>query len=339
MSIRSFIILLYTAAGLLIAAVSAFATFVIIDTPIGMKMLGEIVVTVVAVLPVVIVISYLFGRYLIRLFEDIQGRLSSIRSDGFECHTHKAFLNEIESIHCDIDILEERISSLLDASRQQNETLRKLLISLAHDIKTPLTVIKGYVEEMEDGLIAPDHYEEVYAKIEKELDFLDEMGVDILTFIGSMQDKPERSVVKLKNFIDEAVIPLLPDSQKMRYINTVDEDLQISFNRVDLKKLLFNLLNNALKYATSNMVRIYNREHTICFENEAAPIPEPLHEKIFEPFVTVEESKNRRLSGFGLGLSIVRNLASRNGYSCSLLQSDIKKTVFALRPLHREEIE
>jgi two-component system sensor histidine kinase SaeS len=339
MSIRSFIILLYTAAGLLIAAISAFATFVIIDTPIGMKMLGEIVVTVVAVLPVVIVISYLFGRYLITLFEDIQGRLSSIRSDGFKRHTHKAFLNEIESIHCDIDILEERISSLLDESRRQNETLRKLLISLAHDIKTPLTVIKGYVEEMEDGLIAPDHYEEVYSKIEKELDFLDEMGVDILTFIGSMQDKPERSVVKLKNFIDEEVIPLLPESKEMLYINTVDEDLQVSFNRVDIKKLLFNLLTNALKYSTTKVVRIYNREDTVCFENEAEPIPEPLHEKIFEPFVSVEASKNRRLSGFGLGLSIVRNLASRNGYSCALLQSDLKKTVFILKPLHREEIE
>ncbi|MDD3591777.1 MAG: HAMP domain-containing sensor histidine kinase [Sulfurovum sp.] len=338
MSIRTFIILLYTAAGLLIAAISVFATFVIIDTPIGMKMLSEIVVTVVAVLPVVIVISYLFGRYLITLFEDIQGRLSSIRSDGFKCHTPKAFLNEIESIHCDIDILEERINSLLDESRRQNETLRKLLISLAHDIKTPLTVIKGYVEEMEDGLVSPDHYEEVYIKIGKELDFLDEIGVDILTFIGSTEGESERSVLKLKNFIDEEVIPLLPESKGMFYINTVDEEMKINFNRVDLKKLLFNLLNNALKYATSNMVRIYNREDTICFENEAAPIPEALHEKIFEPFVTVEESKNRRLSGFGLGLSIVRNLASRNRYSCTLLQSDIKKTVFALKPVYREEI-
>ena len=84
MKIKTFIILIYTLAGLLIAGLSAFMTFVIIGTSIGTKMLIQIAFAIVLVLPIIIVISCFLGKYLSLKFDFIKKRLSLIKDENFK---------------------------------------------------------------------------------------------------------------------------------------------------------------------------------------------------------------------------------------------------------------
>ena len=83
-------------------------------------------------------------------------------------------------------------------------------------------------------------------------------------------------------------------------------------NTIDLKKVLVNLLQDAIKYAHSEEIKIYSLNGTIVVEDSGIGIDPAHHSKIFEPFYTVDSSKNREHNGFGLGLAITKNLCQRN---------------------------
>jgi two-component system, OmpR family, sensor histidine kinase SaeS len=319
MSIRSFLIVLYAAAGLLIAAITAFATFVIIDTPIGMKMFSKIVLNVLAVLPFVMLISYFLGRYFTSIFSSVQTRLASVQSETFTPHTKPEFLHEINAVHHDIDHLSQRLEELIGTLQSQNQTLNNMLVTLSHDIKTPLAIMRGHIEELEDGMVPLKQLQNVYAKVQKEIDFLDEITIAMLTFLDSSTQPKQSEALKVHNFIASEVLSLLPQSNKS-YHNEIPQDFTMRFYPTDLKQILLNLLENAQKYAISDEIRLFEHAGALCIEHKAHPIADALHEKIFEPFFTLSSSKNRKESGFGLGLSIVRNLARRNGYECRVSQ-------------------
>ncbi|HHD74659.1 MAG TPA: ATP-binding protein, partial [Nitratifractor sp.] len=118
--------------------------------------------------------------------------------------------------------------------------------------------------------------------------------------------------------------------------NNVDKYLTLDFNCTDFKMISMNILMNASKYTNSGTIKVYNKGNKIFFENSGKEIDLLQKDSIFEPFFTIDKSKNRKKSGFGLGLSIVQNLSKNNGYTCSLLNSDKQKTTFVLEPLSEE---
>jgi signal transduction histidine kinase len=132
------------------------------------------------------------------------------------------------------------------------------------------------------------------------------------------------------------IFPLLPSKTDIKYINEIDKEFLIEFNKTDLKKVVLNLLNNGIKYTDKGYIKIYNENYIVVFENSGKKIDEEFKEKIFEPFFTISQSKNRKASGFGLGLSIVKNLCQNNGYTCTLHSSDIMRTRFYLRKINKE---
>jgi two-component system sensor histidine kinase SaeS len=92
-----------------------------------------------------------------------------------------------------------------------------------------------------------------------------------------------------------------------------------------------NILSNAIIHTETGYVKIYNDKQTMFFENTGEEIKNEYKTKIFEPFFTIDKSKNRKTVGFGLGLSIVRNLSTNNNYEVALYSSNKHKTTFYLK--------
>lgn len=331
MKIKFFIILIYTIAGLVISAITAFMTFMIIDTPIGMKMFLQIIFTIVFVLPIVMIISYFFGQYLSKKFNFIEKRLQNIKEENFKKDTSENFLKEIDDINQSINYLSSRLKNLINNLKQKNQNLSDLLISMAHDVKTPITILQGHIEEIEDGLVEKTQLPKKLEAMKKELDFLNELTIDMLDFISSMHNHKLKTNINLKTFIQNEIFPIIAKNPQLSYLNEIDENFVITFNKLDFKKISLNILNNATKFTSDGYIKVYNKSNIIVFENSGKKIDENFFEKIFEPFFTVSKSKNRKASGFGLGLSIVKNLAQNNGYVCYVNYSDDKKTQFSLK--------
>ena len=112
----------------------------------------------------------------------------------------------------------------------------------------------------------------------------------------------------------------------------VEETFTISFDRMALKNILVNLLHNATKHTEEGSITIKSFEKGIVVEDTGIGIDTKETEMIFEPFYCVDKSKNREKSGFGLGLSIAKNLAAANGYRLHLDEDYTKGCRFLLMP-------
>lgn len=331
MKIKYFLVMIYAVAGLVISTLSSFMTYIIIDKEIGYKMVMQIALTILFLTPLIGIISYFLGKYLSNKFGFIKSRLQKIKEERYTKDTNKYSIKEIEEINQDINFLSVQIERLIGDLKQKNQNLSNLLISMAHDIKTPITILNGYVEEIEDGIVSTDEMPQVLKHMKEEVKFLNELTIDILNFITSTEKDKPRQKINLYSLVQNEIFPMLPKREDLKYINEIDKDLLIEFNKIDLKKVSLNLLNNAARHTKNGYIKIYNSKDGIIFENNGEEINEEFKDKIFEPFFTISKSKNRKESGFGLGLSIVKNLCLSNGYTCTLQSSDTIKTVFLLR--------
>lgn len=334
MKIKTFIIFIYTLAGLIISALSAFMTFVIINEPIGMKMFLEIVLEVLILLPIIILISYYFGNYLSGKFSLIQERLKMIEQQDFTQKESHNVIYEISQINQSMNLLSIQMDNLIKDLKQKNQNLSNLLISMAHDVKTPITILNGYIDEIEDGIVDEKKLPFILSSMKQEVKFLNELTVDMLNFISSMQAPRKKDKINLYSLLEDEILPIIMRNNKVEFINDIDEKFVIDFNKTDLKKICINLLSNAYRHTKQGYIKVEEKNQTVCFENSGEEIKEEYKDKIFEPFFTVSKSKNRKQSGFGLGLSIVKNLSNNNGYKCYLKESDFQKTSFCLAIKH-----
>ncbi len=339
MKIKSFLIIIYTLAGFFISILSSFLTYIIIGKPIGIPMVIQIVFVVIFLTPVVGIISFILGRYLSLKFDFIKNRLEDIKNENYAKDTSQNTITEINDINDNMNFLSDQLKYLIEDLKQKNQDLSNLLISMAHDIKTPITILNGYIEEMEDGMIESQNLPQALSHMKEEIKFLDELTVDMLEFITSMDRHKTKNKIELYTLVQDEIFPVLPLKADVKYLNELKEGFSIEFNKTDLKKIILNLLNNAIKHTEIGYIKVYDKNNIIVFENSGNKIDEEFKDKIFEPFFTIDKSKNRKKSGFGLGLSIVKNLCLSNNYTCILHSSDTIKTMFYLKKVNKEMIE
>jgi len=334
MKIKAFIIILYIIAGLIISTITAVATYIIIGVPIGKAMILKIIFTILFMLPLIGLISYLLGSYLSKKFDFIKERLEDIKKENFFKDETKNTLQEINDINQSMNFLSVQMNTLIKDLKQRNQNLSTLLISMAHDIKTPITILNGYIEEIEDDMIPPNNLPKVLSHMKSEVNFLNELTIDMLEYITSMQSNKKQEIINLYGFIQNEVFSILEINHNIKYINNIDEKTTIKFNKIDLKRICINIITNAIRHTKKGYIKISNDKNTIIFGNNGEEIEEKYKNQIFEPFFTISQSKNRQTSSFGLGLSIVKNLSNNNNHDCFLHSSSKNKTVFYL-----EEIE
>ena len=332
MKIKPFLIIIYTIAGFFISILSSFLTYIIIGKPIGMPMVVQIVFVIIFLTPVIGVISFFLGRYLSQKFNFIKTRLEEIKDENYTKDNSQNKIIEIQDINNNMNFLSAQLKYLIEDLKQKNQNLSNLLISMAHDIKTPITIINGYIEEIEDGMINEDALPSTLEHMREEIKFLDELTIDMLNFITSMKEHKKTDEIRLYKFINDEVFTILEKKENIAFINSVDTSYLIKFNKTDFKKVCVNILTNALKFTNNGYIKIYTDNENILFENSGEEIKQEFKDKIFEPFFTISKSKNRKKSGFGLGLSIVTNLCQNNNYTCYLHSSDKEKTIFNLKP-------
>lgn len=319
MSIKKLLLLSYILTGFIISIFTAFMTFYIIDVPIGMKMFSKIVITITLTLPIITFLSYFLGTYFSKKFVFIKDRLINIADKDFQIYDEDERINEIDDIHKTLNLVSLELATSIKELKEKNSELTWMVRSFAHDFRTPLTIISGNIEAIEDGLVSQKNLPATLEKIKHETTYMNELLSEVLCFISSMKSSVKKEKILLREFIEKEVFVLLEPLDKGQLVNETQENDTIEFTKTDLKKILINLLSNSIKFTTKGTI-------TVCFENNILIVKDTgigvdiqECEKIFQAFYTVDTSKNRLKSGFGLGLAIAKNLAQKNDY---LLQCD-----------------
>jgi two-component system phosphate regulon sensor histidine kinase PhoR len=208
--------------------------------------------------------------------------------------------------------------------KQLENTRQEFVANVSHELRTPLSLIKGYVETLLDGAKDdPELAARFLRTIEKHTDRLTYLIEDLLTIsrLESGQIVMNLHQVGLR----EEVARVMDDLQSrageknVRLENTLPVDLLARADADRLQQVLFNLIENAIKYGrqegvvsiggklnSDNQVELWVRD-------DGPGIPEEAKERIFERFYRVDRARSRETGGTGLGLSIVKHIVQAHG--------------------------
>ncbi len=192
---------------------------------------------------------------------------------------------------------------------------RNFISNVSHELKTPLTSIKGYTETlMGEAGSMPKYREKFLGIVKHEADRLETLIADILV-IQEGDEKPRLNLsdVNITEVVD-TTIQLLDNQVKNDIVLTFDKpDTPIikSTDKSKLTQVIVNIISNALKYTNEGKVNIKLEEtdNEIIFtcSDTGIGIPKRHQDKIFERFYRVSRDRNSKVPGTGLGLSIVHS--------------------------------
>ncbi|MCD4787071.1 MAG: PAS domain-containing protein [Desulfobacterales bacterium] len=216
---------------------------------------------------------------------------------------------------------------LNDVTRLRHlENMRKEFVSnVSHEIKTPLTAIKGFVETLSQGAMEnPDEAKRFLNIIEKHVNRLVSIIEDLMHLsVIEQRDKSEgiklekghiRSVIKTAIQVCQAKA----ESKKIKVNLICHEDISTKIDTQLLEQAAVNLLDNAIKYSEEGglvQIEVITTDTEVCisFKDHGIGIPKEHLPRLFERFYRVDKARSRKLGGTGLGLAIVKHIIQTHG--------------------------
>ena len=224
--------------------------------------------------------------------------------------------------------------------QQHMEMLRReFTANVSHELKTPLTGISGYAEMIETGIAKPEDVQDFAGKIRKEaLRLLGLVGDIIrLSELDIAEKEEDAEQVDLLELAEENVERLDQIADSMGVSVTVDgEPCYVTGSRKRLDELVFNLIDNAVRYNKTDgsvAVSVKNTEANIIFavSDTGIGIPSEARDRVFERFYRVDKSRSKRDGGTGLGLAIVKRVAMLYGAEIRLESEENVGTTVSVR--------
>jgi len=182
----------------------------------------------------------------------------------------------------------------------------EMLAGVSHDLKTPLTRLKLALAMMPEDADVKSMRADI-AEMEHMLD-------DYLAFARG-EGGEDASLTDLSELVREAAAAAERAHHRAQIRIAVPDHVPVSVRRAGLRRVLANLLDNALKHGAQVAVTLNRNEHLveIAVEDDGPGIPEPQREEAFRPFHRLDEGRNLQSGGSGLGLAIARDIARAHG--------------------------
>lgn len=192
-----------------------------------------------------------------------------------------------------------------------------LILSIAHELKTPLAAIKGAAETLEEEI----GESKLLSIVKRNAERLTKIVSDLLTLQEMEGERVRKEVLNLVELVRD-VLPLLEGGAKEKGISLTlevpKEEVFINGDRGLIESALLNLIENAIKYNINGgnvkvIVQGSEKEIKVIVEDTGIGIPKEHIPYIFEKFYVVDRSRSKKLGGVGLGLSIVKEAVSLHG--------------------------
>lgn len=209
--------------------------------------------------------------------------------------------------------------------RRLERVRRDFVANVSHELKTPLTSIKGFVETLIEGAIGEPQEAMRFCKIiAKQVDRLQAIIEDLLSLSRIEQDVEQGHVAvkpgKLMDLLQSAMhsVSRQAAEKNIRIETSCDPEWSADFNAPLLEQVMVNLIDNAIKYSDPDRaVRLTvtpsESEWIIRVTDQGCGIEAAHLQRIFERFYRVDKARSRKAGGTGLGLAIVKHIVSAHG--------------------------
>ncbi|MFA6321474.1 MAG: ATP-binding protein [Candidatus Omnitrophota bacterium] len=313
-----------------------------VGTPIDSitEALNSLKLTLFILFPITVLITGIMGAFLAKMtLHPVDSMIHTIHDITVENMKMKLAIPNTKD---EIQKLAETFNDMLVRLDYAFTSQRHLFEDLSHELKTPLTILKGEFEVVLKKLRSPEEYETILKSSLEEIDRMTRL-VENLLMLASFESKrimPERKALDLCLLIESVMsnIKKVAERKNIRMGFDVKEYVEVVGDEKELRQLFLNMLDNAVKYTTDGgriniKVEKDSRSATIIIKDTGVGIPEGEIDHIFDRFYRVNSA--RKSHGFGLGLSIVKAIVDAHKGSIAVKSSPGEGTAFIITlPLH-----
>lgn len=294
-----------------------------------------IAVTISTIMIAIVFIALLIKKITkpLSLFEDFADHMRNNDFTPIEVHTK----DELESVADSLNSMGNQVMQFQRSLQEKNHQMEQLLDNVAHDLKTPVSLVQLYAHGIKDG-IDDGTFLDTILEENKQISSM----ADRLLYLSRIEKKQHHMTqINLSDMIQQLVskYSILAKENQTEIHSALEKGVVLYGSEELLQSLFSNLITNAVKYSSGKeiIINLYGQKNEIVFtiinetENDKLDI-----EKIWTPYYVGEQSRNKKLSGTGLGLSIVHKVCENQHYSiqCSLHE---KKMMFTVSMPFRQE--
>lgn len=252
--------------------------------------------------------------------------MKSIASGNLDYMLNTDNKGEIGDLYKNYEDMRLRLKETTDEKFEHEKQNRELISNISHDLKTPITAIKGYVEGIMDGVAdTPEKMDKYIKTIYNKANDMDRLINELTVYSGIDSNRVPYHFHRINvadyfgDCIEEVGLDLESKNIELNYFNLVSPDTMIIADPEQLKRVISNIIGNSVKYLDKEKgvidIHILDEVDSIRIEIEdngkgiaAKDLP-----NIFERFYRTDASRNSSKGGSGIGLSIVKKIVEDHG--------------------------
>lgn len=295
------------------------------------------ILLVVGILVFMLSFYYLIRRYM-KYVRIIANGMEDIAQGNFDTEIPVKTMDEFGQIARYLNLMQENIKEIMERERLAEHTKNDLISSVAHDLRTPLTSILGYLGWVREQ---PDLDEEIRRKYldiaYRKAEYLEKMTNELFGFVKLEHREMSLNMgtLDLRQLLEQLLDECYPSFEKYNLTPQFacrEKSVVMEGDGSLLARLFDNLLNNAIKYGKDGKmihVELEEKNHyaIVRVVNFGFVIPEKEVGNLFRKFYRVEQSRSQDTGGTGLGLAIVEQIVQLHGGTITV-RSDLQGTVF-----------
>ena len=258
--------------------------------------------------------------------DELNQAMQKIKEGNLDYSLQTDAKGEIGDLYRNYEDMRMRLKESVEESNRNEQQNRELISNISHDLKTPITAIKGYVEGILDGVAdTPEKQDKYLRTIYNKANDMQKLINELTTYSNVENNRIPYNFLRLNvaEYFDDCVedvgIDLENRNIQLNYSNLVDRETMVIADPEQLKKVINNIISNSVKYMNKPNgvidIRLLDESDSIRIEIEdnGKGIAQKDLSKIFDRFYRTDASRNSAQGGSGIGLSIVRKIVEDHG--------------------------
>lgn len=258
--------------------------------------------------------------------DELNVAMQKIKDGNFDYMLQTDVQGEIGDLYRNYEDMRLRLKESTEENQQHEKKNKELVSNISHDLKTPITAIKGYVEGIMDGVAdTPEKMDKYIRTIYNKAMDMDRLINELTTYSGIDNNRIPYNFhcINVAEYfgdcVEEVGLDLESKNIALNYTDLVESDTQIIADPEQMKKVINNIISNSVKYMDKPKgeidIRILDEVDAIRVEIEdnGKGIAQKDLSQIFERFFRTDASRNSAQGGSGIGLSIVKKIIEDHG--------------------------
>jgi Signal transduction histidine kinase len=271
-------------------------------------------------------LTYFVSRSILKPIEALENAAGQIKEGNLNFEVSSASNDEIGQLCRTFEAMRCKLKESIEKQLQYEENRKELIANISHDLKTPITAIKGYTEGILDGVPnSPEKMEKYIQTIHSKAIAIDKL-IDELFLFSKLDLKRETfnfehvEIISFLQYItDELGFDLNKNGIRLNWEGAHKQPVIVIADREKLKRVINNIIDNSSKYMdkTPGIIKIFLKDHvdfiTVGISDNGKGISREALTQIFDRFYRADRSRNGDIPGSGLGLAIAGRIIEEHG--------------------------